>query len=173
MTGILSISLQPLMSRVARYALAVLLLTSVHHIYGAYIYDTPWRSHVALVSGLATAAIIGSLLVFRRQPDGIAGNMAFWVFTAVTLVIPVVIIGIFEGGYNHVVKNALYFGGASAAVMCKFFPPPTYELPNDLFFEVTGMLQFFPAMVTGYHLYTLVQKYWRARSNADRADAAA
>lgn len=33
-------------------SIAVLLLTTVHHVYGAYIYDTPWRNHVAHVAGV-------------------------------------------------------------------------------------------------------------------------
>jgi hypothetical protein len=29
--------------------------------------------------------------------------------------------------------------------MTRLFPPPTYELPNDAFFEITGILQVVPA----------------------------
>jgi hypothetical protein len=31
------------------------------------------------------------------------------------------------------------------------------ELPNDLFFEVTGVLQLVPAIVTGHLLYRFVE----------------
>jgi hypothetical protein len=63
------------------------------------------------------------------------------VFTAVVLVIPVAVIGLFEGAYNHALKNALYFAGASSTLMNLLFPPPTYELPNNALFEVSGVMQ--------------------------------
>ena len=31
--------------------------------------------------------------------------------------------------------------------MNRLFPPPTYEMPSDVFFEVTGVLQFLAAVV--------------------------
>jgi hypothetical protein len=43
-------------------------------------------------------------------------------------------------------------------VMRRLFPPPRYELPDNLFFEVTGVLQVVPAAVTAYHLYQLVRQ---------------
>src|SRR5712691_3534143 len=40
-------------------------------------------------------------------------------------------------------------------MMRRLFPPPTYEPPNDVFSEVTGLLQVVPAAVTAYFLYRL------------------
>jgi hypothetical protein len=37
------------------------------------------------------------------------------------------------------------------------FPPPTCEMPNNAFFEVTGMLQVIPGLMTGYYLYQFVR----------------
>ena len=157
-----------LASRVAWHALAVLLLTSVHHVYGAYVYQTPWRLDAAYVSAAAAAAIVGSFLLLRRHTDDVAGRIAFWSFVGVTLVLPVAAIGIFEGAYNHVVKDALYFSGASTSLMTRLFPPPTYELPNDAFFEISGVMQVVPAAMTAWWLYRLVQMRWRASiSSAD------
>lgn len=31
--------------------------------------------------------------------------------------------------------------------MTSLFPPPTYEMPNNLIFEITGILQVLPAVV--------------------------
>ena len=119
--------------------LAVLILTTVHHVYGAYIYDTPWRNHVAHVAGLGAAALLGACVVFKRRAGTPVGEVALGILVLVTLVLPVIGIGLFEGGYNHALKNALYFAGTSPATMRRFFPPPTYELPSDVFFEVTGV----------------------------------
>lgn len=122
-------------------ALAVLFLTSVHHLYGAYVYATPWRAHAAHVSALAASLLIGSFVVLRRRAGTAAGRVACWIIVLVTLALPVLGIGLFEGGYNHALKVALYYGHASPALMSRLFPPPTYELPNDAFFEITGVLQ--------------------------------
>jgi hypothetical protein len=152
-----SISSQQRLSQATWSALAVLLLTSVHHVYGAFIYHTPWRLHVAPVAGLTAAALVGILLVLRRHTDDVAGHIAFWAFVGITLVIPVAGIGFFEGGYNHALKNALYFAGARTSLMVRLFPPPTYELPNDAFFEITGVMQAFLGAVTCWLLYRVVQ----------------
>jgi hypothetical protein len=158
---------QEYLSRATWSALTVLLLTTVHHVYGAYVYDTPWRLHVAFVSGLTAAAIIGSLLVLRRHTDDVVGRIAFWTFVGVTCVLPVAAIGLFEGGYNHVLKDALYFAGGSTSLMTRMFPPPAYEMPNNAFFEITGVMQVFPASVTGWFLYRLV----RSRSGVSIASS--
>jgi hypothetical protein len=147
---------QPLMSRVAWFGLAVLLLTTVHHVYGAYVYDTPWRLHVGFISGSAAAVMLAALAVTRRGKDDVSSEIAFWVFVVVTLAIPVLLIGLIEGGYNHVLKVALYFGGASSSVLDRLFPPPTYERPDNLFFEITGVMQFVPGILTGWFLYRLL-----------------
>ena len=149
-------SARQLMSRVAWFALAVLLLTTVHHVYGAYVYQTPWRLHAAYVSGFTAAAILASLRIVWRGTDDAFSAIAFWLFAGVTLLIPVLTIGLFEGAYNHVVKDALYFAGASAARLNRMFPPPTYEMPNDVFFEMTGVMQVVPASLTAWFLYRLV-----------------
>jgi hypothetical protein len=59
-------------------------------------------------------------------------------------------------------KDALYFGGSSPETMRRLFPPPAYELPNDVFFEVTGVLQLLLGSVAGHHLYRLLLARRRA-----------
>jgi hypothetical protein len=78
---------------------------------------------------------------------------------ALTLVFAVGFFGLFEGGYNHVVKLVV-FGVAAPETMQRLFPPPRYEMPRDIFFEVTGVLQFFAALLAARASLAL----WRARS---------
>jgi hypothetical protein len=144
--------------RAALGAVAVFLLTTVHHLYGAYVYKTPWRRHAGIVSGLATAVSVGALAAWCRRPTGVAGTIERWTFTLVTLVIQVAGFGLFEGGYNHLAKDTLYFTGAPQTVRRRLFPPPTYEEPNNDFFEVTGVLQLIPALITAHYLYRLVRQ---------------
>lgn len=136
-------------------ALAVLLLTTAHHLYGAYVYATPWRTHVAHVSVVAAAALVASFVVVRRRAGTAAGEVAFWSILLITLALPVLGIGLFEGGYNHVVKVALYYGHGSSGLMVRLFPPPTYELPNDALFEISGVIQLPLGALAGRHLILL------------------
>jgi thiol-disulfide isomerase/thioredoxin len=138
-------------------AVAVLLLTIGHHLYGASLYQTPWRAHIAHHGTAGILVILAAMAVAWRWQDTRIGGVAIWIFTVLTVVFPIAWIGLFEGGYNHVVKNALYFGGLPRELMLMLFPPPIYELPNDLIFEVTGVLQFFIALVTARATYQLVR----------------
>lgn len=139
------------LNRLASSAFGVLLLTSVHHAYGAYVYGTPWRLHVVIVSVLIAAAIAACLRVLRQKMG--TRTLAVGLFTAIIFLFPVLAIGLFEGGYNHALKDALYFGGASQGLLQRLFPAPTYEMPNDAFFEVTGAVQLIAGIVTWRHLY--------------------
>ena len=67
MFSTMSIVTQETLSRVTRYALAVLLLTSVHHAYGAFAYNTPWRLHAVFLSAFAAAVIIGSKVALNEM----------------------------------------------------------------------------------------------------------
>ena len=141
---------------VAWSSLAGLLLTSVHHAYGGYVYRTPWRYHVVLVAAPAAAVILGARAVARARPSGLLGAVARWTFGLTALVLPVILIGAFEGFYNHLVKDVLYFAGLPAEQMARLFPPPRYEMPNDAFFEITGVLQVVPAALTARDLFRMV-----------------
>lgn len=139
----LTMSLRPTNAylRAGAAAIATLVVTSVHHAYGAVIYGTPWRLHILHIA--VPAAIAIALLLFigstRRGKRG--GRLATWAAIAIILAFPVATIGLFEGGYNHVLKNVVYFGFGTESARA-FFPPPTYEMPNDLVFELTGIVQF-------------------------------
>lgn len=123
-------------------AATVLILTTVHHVYGAERFQTPWRYHAAFVAIPALLVLVAARALCRRQPDSVPGRIAFGVFVLVSILVPIALIGLFEGGYNHVLKNILYFGGAAPENLTTLFPPPRYEMPSDLFFEVTGIAQF-------------------------------
>jgi hypothetical protein len=140
-----------------RSAIALLLLTSIHHVYGGYVYATPWRYHAVPVSVVTAVVILGALALWRRRPSALAGRIARIVLLLTTLAIPVISFGLFEGLDNHVVKNLLYFAGTPAAVLARLFPPPMYEMPNDVFFEITGVLPVVPAALAAWSLYRILR----------------
>jgi hypothetical protein len=139
--------------RALLYVAGVLVLTSIHHVYGALRYATPWRYHAVILAAVTLAV----LLVAYRRDRTRAGRLAGRTFWVVSWVVPVLFIGGYEGLYNHVAKNVLYFGGLSRSWMVTLFPPPTYEMPNDLVFEITGVLQVVPAALAARHLLAAIR----------------
>lgn len=64
--------------RTGVYALAVLALTSIHHVYGAIVFETPWRLHLfyaAVPAGVAIAAALYLGSVYRGRA---LGKIATW-----------------------------------------------------------------------------------------------
>jgi peroxiredoxin len=144
-------------ARLTRGAYAVLALTTLHHVYGAIRYQTPFRLHIVVVAAIVAGLVVAAHALFARRPS----SARLLTLAAATLLFPVVGIGLFEGGYNHALKNALFFADAPERLLLTLFPPPTYELPNDLFFELTGVLQLVPAALTSHAFVSLVAR-WRS-----------
>ncbi|HLN81861.1 MAG TPA: hypothetical protein VK392_11780 [Thermoanaerobaculia bacterium] len=139
---------------------SVLSLTMLHHFYGAVLYDSPWRNHVAVVALPVLLALVVTHEIHSRRPSTPLGRTSLFLFAALTLAVPVGMIGIFEGGYNHLVKDLLFFGGLPAAALDRLFPDSVYEMPDDLLFEASGVLQFFLGLYTARSLARL----WRERA---------
>jgi hypothetical protein len=123
-----------MMRKVAAYSNALMMLTGIHHIYGAWVYHTPWRLHVLALS--IPVLVINWFLV-----RGAVSRFKFYMFCLVNFVISVILIGLYEGMFNHLMKNLLYFSGLDKATLLQLFPPPTYVMPNDFWFELTGIAQ--------------------------------
>ncbi|WP_437779111.1 hypothetical protein [Sorangium sp. So ce1097] len=136
-----------LTKRAAFAGVAVMVLTTVHHAIGAVVYSTPWRLHIALLSVPTIAVILGALAVHRRRAGAPAGRAAFAVLAAALALVPIAWIGAYEGVYNHVLKDALYFLAPGSPAFVRLFPPSVYEAPDSALFEITGVLQVVPAWV--------------------------
>lgn len=129
-------------------AAGTLILFGAHHAYGAVRYHTPWRMHGALLAlGLLAPFTVASW-VHRRRAGTASGAIAGWALFGLAVAIPVLTAGAFEGLYNHVLKDVLFYAGAPRELLLQLFPPPKYELPNDALFEVSGVLQVVPAVMT-------------------------
>jgi hypothetical protein len=125
-------------SWILKASLATLAVFVAHHAHGAVLYATPWRLHAVPFAFVAGLVLIAAHALRRHRG-------ARRVFLATAVVVPVLLIGLYEGVYNHLVKNLLFLGGASRDLLLALFPPPTYELPGDLLFELSGVLQIAPA----------------------------
>ncbi|MGE6784558.1 hypothetical protein ACQKGL_18775 [Ensifer adhaerens] len=142
--------------RAGASALLLLALTSVHHAYGAYIYETPWRLHIVQLSVPAAILITGALAVGWSKATTRLGRAASWLAAIVILAFPVAMIGVWEGGWNHVLKNILYFGFGEDTARA-LFPAPIYRLPDDLTFELTGIAQLPLAVIAALNTIPLLR----------------
>lgn len=131
---------QPRVSKITAYSAALMIVTSIHHVYGAVVYHTPWRLHVLMVS---IPVLIATMVLYRivKNKEPHFKSIPYWIFFLVTLIPSVGLIGVYEGLYNHILKNLLFFGGAGNDLLQQLFPAPTYEMPNNVFFEITGIIQ--------------------------------
>ncbi|MFC4870602.1 hypothetical protein [Negadavirga shengliensis] len=147
-----------MLKRFFTMAMAIMLLTVIHHLYGAAIYSAPFRLHVVYFAAPVMLLLSACHVVYHRYPKSKLGTAAILLLLLIGTGIPMVLIGIIEGGYNHLVKNLVYFGGASEETFRRLFPGPNYEIPSDFLFEFSGMLQFIMAMYAVPVLYSSVKK---------------
>lgn len=143
--------------RAALTSIGVLALTTVHHAYGAFVYATPWRLHIAFVAVPGAALIAGLFWFGWARRHELSGRIATGAGVVIAGALSVAMFGIVEGGYNHVLKNILYFGGLNMEAFRTLFPAPAYEIPDSLFFEVTGMGQLVLAAMAGLALVRVVR----------------
>ena len=121
-------------------ALLAGLTSSVHHWFGAYIYDTPWRLVVSLWIPAFTATVLLMLYLHWKVENKRISSFAVW-FIFFGGVVFQAGFTIFECVYSHIIKIILFFGNAPKSLLNWLFPAPTYHLPDNLFFEATGVTQ--------------------------------
>lgn len=122
---------------------AQVVVTTVHHVRGAAIFDTPGRYHSILVA-LILLAVSTVTYILARATTGTRQNVAWWMFWTTTLLGFAVVFGVVEGFITHVVTPILRQGYPS-------------DEPFDFLFEVTGILQIAPAVITAILLVRLVR----------------
>lgn len=136
------------MQRTTFFTFLLLLTTCIHHVYGAIIYDTPWRLHIIFFAVPAMLLVLTLGYFYARQP----GKVLLVSYLLAVLLFPMLMIGLYEGVYNHLIKNIVFPFTGNSSLFKVLFPPPTYEAPNDVIFELTGILQ---ALI----LYPLVRNF--------------
>ena len=127
-------------AKVSLYSNTLMIVTSIHHVYGAVVYHTPWRLHILMVSiPVIIFTLAGSKFLIKREFPG--KNLLLWFYWSIILIFSIMLIGGYEGVYNHALKNVFFFLGASEAIFDKMFPPSMYVMPNNFLFELTGVMQ--------------------------------
>lgn len=132
---------------VSKYSNWLMVTTSVHHIYGAYIYDTPERLHVLAISIPVMVLTYFFDGYFRKKAPPHKKIMVL-LYAMVILVPSLLLIGVLEGVYNHILKNILFFSNVPEDTIINSFyyfyddkSTEMIEMPNDAIFELTGIAQ--------------------------------
>ena len=121
----------------------IFLLTIFHHVYGGLVYEESWKILTILFYGTPVFLLtIGLQFLSLRS----SARLILYIFCALTFLFWGVGLGLFEGGYNHIFKNILYFLGVDQNTMNNMFPPEMgdkelYRMPDNWMFEISGMLQ--------------------------------
>ena len=134
----------------------VFVLTAFHHYYGSVIYSTAWRAHVVFIGGIILLLCLLLIWLYYCYQRNFLLNIYLVIATATFGVL----IGMWEGFYNHTIKDLLYFSGMKVNHWRTLFPSPTYEVPDNLVFESTGILQF-PAGVAQLCALYKMYKYYK------------
>jgi len=130
-------------------------LTSFHHYYGSVVYGTPWRAHVVVIGGITLLLCFVLIWLYHGYQKKYLRN----IYLVIALVMFGVLIGLFEGFYNHSIKDLLYYSGMKVNNWRSLFPSPTYEIPKNIVFESTGILQFPVGTAQVHSVYKVYKSY--------------
>jgi hypothetical protein len=128
---------------VTRAAISVIvagMISSAHHVYGAIVYETPWRLLVSLWIPAFVVLVLIALYLHWKFADRVVGVISGWLVFFCGVVFQTGFT-LFEYVYSHVLKILLFFAGTPEAILYRLYPAPTYHLPDNLLFELTGVLQ--------------------------------
>jgi hypothetical protein len=159
---------------IKRAALAIGLayaLTTIHHIYGGVVDSAPNRLRVPIIMAIPAVVAVASLYRYRRTGSraalitaGTVGSLAW-----------VVLSGLLHGGYAHAYKDVHFLLNGPSWLYYPLNPSEHYP-PDDLFFEITGVLEIGTALLVAFSMYRVIQdslsKQLSGRRDAQPQDSA-
>lgn len=135
------------------------LVSAFHHWYGAVEYNTPWRLWVSYWI-LGIALIVYSLLyLYWVNIGNLVGKLSIWLFFSSAVVFQAGFL-LFECVYSHVLKNILFFSGTPLSILNIFYPSPAYHLPDNMLFELTGLLQLIGFIAVWFAIRVFRDRPW-------------
>lgn len=126
-------------------------LTTVHHVYGGIVAGSSRRLVIPVVLAPALIAAVGTLLAYQRSGRRPLLTRYAWI----TGVVFVGLLGAFHGGYAHVYKDLVFLLDAPSRFYVALNPDEHFP-PDDLFFEVTGVLEVVTAAMVAITTLRLV-----------------
>src|SRR5829696_7895465 len=146
-------STRQLINSAAQAILAAYALTTIHHIYGGLADRAPNRLRVPVIMAIPSLVALGSLYRYKRTGSGAALATS----STVAVLAWVVLSGLVHGGYAHAYKDILFLVDGPPELYYPLNPDEHYP-PDDLFFEVTGVLEVVTACLVALCTYRLVRE---------------
>lgn len=140
---------------------ALYLITLAHHVYGGVVFASTERLLLAIVF---TALFALTLWLIRLAA---AKNLARRAYRGLVIGFWIVLLGLYEGGFNHFLHVVLRVGGASPETMRRLYPAGSDAvISSDAFFQTTGVLTLVAAV---WVAITMVRR--PAKAAGDKATA--
>jgi len=155
-----------LIKRTALAILAAYSLTTVHHIYGGLVDGAPNRLRVPVIMAIPSLVALGSLRRYKRTSSGAALATS----STVAVLAWVVLSGLLHGGYAHAYKDILFLVDGSPKLYYPLNPDEHYP-PDDIFFEITGVLETVTAYFIALFTYRLIRDRQQRSHSASGARA--
>lgn len=122
------------------------LITAIHHYYTGILYHTMWRAEFAAYAVIPMMICIGLLIRYRvcekRLLIGIYFVISFFFFFLV--------VGVWEGAWCHLTKLIFYFFHRPFYNAPASWNVPAAPVPDNVFSEVSGVMNFVFASCTLY-----------------------
>ena len=128
-------------------------LTIIHHVYGGLVDKAPNRLRVPVIMAVPTLAARVALHRYERT----GSKTALVTSATVTSVAWVALSGLLHGGYAHAYKDVLFLTGGPAKLYYPLNPSEHYP-PDDLFFEITGVLETATTYLVARSTYRLIRQ---------------
>ncbi|WP_448003160.1 hypothetical protein [Agromyces bauzanensis] len=147
--------------------LALFAVTTVHHLYGGLALDSPNRLLVPVLVALPVAAAVTALVIFRRT----GRRAAVRTYATIALALAV-LLGIVHSAYSHVYKDVVFLTGAPAELYVLLNPDEHFP-PDDVFFELTGVVELGAAIAVAVTAIRLLRSSSGRRTGGGRSAAGA
>jgi hypothetical protein len=141
-----------LINRSGLAILAAYALTTIHHIYGGLVDRAPNRLRVPVIMAIPSLITLWSLYRYNRTGSGAALATS----SSVAVLAWVVLSGLLHGGYAHAYKDVLFLVGGPQELYYPLNPDEHYP-PDDIYFEITGVLEMVPGYFTALFTYRLIR----------------
>jgi len=148
-------------NKAALASLGAYAVTSIHHVYGGLFARAPAPNRLLVPIIMAVPLLIMLVSLYRYRRTG--SRLALASFSSVAMLFYVILLGLLHGGYAHTYKDILFLVNGPAEFYYPLNPDEHYP-PNDIFFEITGVLD----MLTGYFVALSTVHLIRDRQQSDQ-----
>lgn len=146
-----SLTTRQIIDRTAVVLLSAYGLTTVHHVYGGLVDSASNRLLVPIIMLFPLLITLGLLYFYRNTRS----KTALTVFSIITIVFFVLLSGILHGAYAHVYKDLIFLLNGPSELYIALNPDEHYP-PDNVFFEITGILEVVAAFFVARCTYRLV-----------------